>query len=394
MNPSFWGLARIYLLRFHPILSPGHIVNKKHQGIILRLAAALLVSYSISCRFFDFLSKPIPEKTLILGGTTILTSFVIWLATTKWITEWPGNHFQFIWQVRLSAIFFVVIGFFIILPYHVPAFPMTHELLINPITERNSASSGNEIVLLEIKTISSPDNEEMIVPVSDDFLEGSWVSTDMKWKASGLEPASLHFSDFFKGRVMVNFKMSPESGIVDVVWEGWTHRIDLYSPVPDIRNVDLRLDIPWKNLNPGWKILVGGLIVADFSCVFGLILVLVFTIDLFGKETNGLQFKSKRLMQQKTGFVVIVIILAGIAVNLFRYSPLNDLKLILSSGPREIGFQNMPQIELAIKEIEFPTDFQLFADNHYLSENPLEVMGEKIVFSGWAIMDPARGEFR
>jgi Leucine-rich repeat (LRR) protein len=245
---------------------------------------AFCLAYSGATRFTDFLIASRSEKTSIYMSLVVLTilfsMWVVWVLIPKIAAKISPKALIMI--LGISAL--ILAGIFVQF-YKLPPFPEEHQITISGNQNINSLSTGSRIGINTIKMVTFPTNQTKRIPVNQLTLEGNWQRAMAGYGilAGKSQGVSVSFRVFMQGGMSIEFQTGPDSGIVNILWDGKGYLMDLYSPDPGIRFEMLVPELNWQKADPVRKILVGIAVLTDFSSlliIFSLIGIFIYQLTV------------------------------------------------------------------------------------------------------------------
>jgi len=226
------ALVSVYLLRFRIIALPYRIIALGICAIILFYPVYQLMNNVIWPRL-----TPYPLKILI-----------------TWFT------------------FCFVVGFLlmVVIAKHVPQFLQFHTLEIIATGQKNAAAKGSEVWVFGRK-----DDFDNNLDTPDFLSDGLWEQRNRDLISYKKQPARLKWHGKLKYDGAVSFLEHPWSGIVEILWDENSQKIDLYSEERGYEKIVL----PAKKYTLTRIVFEGALIITS-SWFYFIISVLIITFPI------------------------------------------------------------------------------------------------------------------
>jgi hypothetical protein len=284
---------------------------------VFSILAGLVWGYSLACHFFDFFLASWSERGLLLLVIAAIASLHAYKLAQASLPRLKSQNYT---ELICNALLLTSLAY-VLFPALLPVFPMTRVLEIATVGDKNKASSGS---VVEITSIRNDD-----LPIKYFAMNGGWEQNGDTILTTGIQPASLSYSQFIKGRsaFQVTFRTSPNSGRVTITWDGVKKKIDLYSATNGHNTIDLAPSFPWGKLGLMRQSLLVTTIFSDFLGLVILFLVI---------ETWLVYFISRFIPSQsisRAGPVILVLcLLLSLGWNIFKLTK-SDAGLVILQDP-------------------------------------------------------------
>ncbi len=284
---------------------------------VFSILAGLVWGYSLACHFFDFYLASWNERSLLL---LVIAAIAGLHAYKLGQVTFPRLKSQDYAELICNALLLTSLGY-VLFPALLPVFPMTRKLEIAIAGDKDKASSGS---VVEITSIRNND-----LPIQYFALNGEWEQNGDTIRTTGIQPASLSYSQFIKGRSVfqITFRTSPNSGRVTIAWDGVKKKIDLYSATNGHDTIDLAPTFPWGKLGLMRQSL---LVTTTFSDFLGLaILILVIETWLVYFISH---FKLSQSLSRAAPVILFLCLLLSLGWNIFKLTK-SDAGLVILRDP-------------------------------------------------------------
>ena len=160
-------------------------------------------------------------------------------------------------------------------------------------------------------------------------LNGEWEQNGDTIRSTGIQPASLSYTQFIKGRsaFQITFRTSPNSGKVKITWDGVKKEIDLYSATNGHDTIDLAPTFPWGKLGLMRQSLLVTTIFSDFLGLAILILVIETWLVYFISR-----FKPSQSLSRAGPVILVLCVLLSFGWNIFKLTT-SDAGLVILRDP-------------------------------------------------------------
>jgi len=272
---------------------------------VFSILTGLVWGYSIASHFLDFYQKSWGERGLILLVCAAIACLHAYKLAQVTLPRLKSQDYTA--QIRNALLLVGLL--YVLFPALLPVFPMMRKLEISTAGDKNSASTGN---VIEITSIYNNH-----LSIQNFSLSGNWEQQGDTFITTGVQPASLSYTEFIQGRaaVQINFRKTPTSGKVTIIWDGVEEQLDLYSATNGREIIDLAPTFPWQKLGLMRQGFLVTTIISDFISLSILALALETWL-----VTLLLRFKATTILAKAGPVVLAVCLLFTLGWNMVNLS--------------------------------------------------------------------------
>jgi len=256
--------------------------SKRTIVIMAFFANTCCIAYTLATRFTNFLFAARSDKILILAGCLTLGAI---LSGLIYLVVLPNIvHFASLKNlITMAAISTAIMGLIFTIWYQPPPFPESHFLKVTALGEKSSKSNGTRVHIKSIRTISYPSLELRRIPVNELIYGGIWqgvAGNGYEIFVENKTSASVELTRFMQAGIKLSLQTGPNSGLVEIDWDGDVITVDLYQPQQAVMIQRFEPAFNWRMADRTRKILVAGALMADFFAAVSFLA----TILLAGKQ--------------------------------------------------------------------------------------------------------------
>ncbi|MGV8025674.1 MAG: hypothetical protein AB2L18_03850 [Anaerolineaceae bacterium] len=339
------------------------------------LITAFLFSYTLLVHLFNWYTKPLLIKAILLIGLTSFISIVLFFIQRKILEKDYGIYQKLFHHLFIfSFIPLIFLGIYFGFYYEPTPFLTTHQLNIANVSEGFEDENWKPV---EITGITFLDG----TPVTQselEFVGEHWIAEDcILLKTS----SSIHFEKAFIGAVKISFRSDADQGMVSVLWDGQEQLIDLSTG--DEPQVTVPLSASARGSpNLVWRGMAALSIISDFLTILIVILIMAaFFLKNFLSQEESNENSHPVLKFTWVDFFILILLL-GISCllskNLFgghfmKYSDLSGDAGNYASFAAAKTYPELFQNDPLLSDVN---NFDLFSTYHiYLTKALTPVLG-------------------
>jgi len=247
---------------------------KKHIHIILSATFGLLLAYTFSSRYLNLFHQPKSIMPVIIIACWLVSTFLVYLLITRFLLH-HASKYNSKTLIIITSIAIILSGLLIFgLPHFIPEFPRVQTLKITALGNKNPLSDGFVVDIVSFK------NGEIAVPLDSMQFGQQWSYNGSSLSSTQKQPAVISYNGLLNETIAIIFRITPDSGLVEITFSNQANVVDLYSSEVDTKKIELRkssatplASLSWKTMSRIWQGAIIILVLADFLCLAFFILL-------------------------------------------------------------------------------------------------------------------------
>jgi hypothetical protein len=328
------------------------------------------LAYSIGFNFLNFMFFSDKEKLTVFFGLSFFLFSVLLL--------FPNNNFSTI-VVNLLSHFSIkqkVISGVIVIGLSISAFlsslsyiPTVTSFDLTVLVDESGNNINRQIKILQINRLDVNGQYSDQVSPHSLTLHGNWKAYEKSLTILSSGGDSIQFTDYSNKGISLLLQKSPESGKVNVNWNGISQIIDLKSEAHDQVVFDFPYKFAFQKMSLFRLFLVSFLLICDLISIGFLFFLFLLIVD----RLHGFQpfFCKNNIFQKAILLLIPITIISGFGS--FRDQAVSSFKLLRQNSNTilSLGGDELAYVQVFYKISKYYNGYNLIVPSGFMSRNIL-----------------------